>query len=625
MKFGKFLKFIKATIIFTIIFMWIFFGWPQVMEFPPEVKVAQAAQFGRPISDITTEWTPSTGSTHFGVLDEAVMDDADYVSTTAASATFEVKFSALTDPQVSTGHILRIRAYAAGSGGPEKLNTWGLYQGTTAIVTANTSITRNSFNEYSITLSAAQADTITDYSDLRLRATAAQTAGETLRVSFAEFEVPDLTLTTTLGSGTDPSAQTVAPGVSATDIDAFTFQTNSGTDNITQATTTFSSDISAGVSEVQITSDDGSTIYGTSTLSGATASITLSPNIVASSTSVQYKIRVVPKIHSAMDPPPGAAYTATATISAWTGTNTQAGSDSNANALTIDNLSPNGATATSGSAGDAQVTLNWTTSNSSDFNSASGSVVYRWAAGSAGSEVPAEGSTPTIGSTNGTATAACVVSSASSTALSKIDGSGGSADCATTALTNGQQYTYKVFQKDSYGNYDVGVSIGTFTPNVAPTISCSTNISATSFGNLTTASVFTSSPNASTTMSCANTSSGCTLYVKDAGNGSNPGLATSSPAYLIPSTTATLSAGTEGYGIQATTTASGSGGVLNINAIYNKTGNDVGGLSLNDLTLASSTVNISNREVITTHKATISNVTISGNYSDTITYSCFVN
>src|SRR3989338_3404596 len=45
MKFGKFLKFIKATIIFTIIFMWIFSGWPQVMEFPPDVKMAQAATY----------------------------------------------------------------------------------------------------------------------------------------------------------------------------------------------------------------------------------------------------------------------------------------------------------------------------------------------------------------------------------------------------------------------------------------------------------------------------------------------------------------------------------------------------------------------------------------------------
>jgi len=140
--------------------------------------------------------------------------------------------------------------------------------------------------------------------------------------------------------------------------------------------------------------------------------------------------------------------------------------ESNVN-FTIDNTAPNGATSVSGTAGNAAVTLNWTTSNSSDFNTTSGSVVYRWTGSSAGSEVPAEGSTPTAGATNGTATAACVISSAGSSAQSKIDGTGGSSGCTTTALTNGQAYTYKVFQKDNYGNYDAGVSIGSFTPTAA--------------------------------------------------------------------------------------------------------------------------------------------------------------
>ena len=35
----------------------------------------------------------------------------------------------------------------------------------------------------------------------------------------------------------------------------------------------------------------------------------------------------------------------------------------------------------------------------------------------------------------------------------------------TTALTNGQAYTYKVFQKDTNGNYNTGINIGSFTPS----------------------------------------------------------------------------------------------------------------------------------------------------------------
>lgn len=428
---------------------------------------------------------------------------------------------------------------------------------------------------------------------------------------------------TTLGSGTDPSSQTIAPGVGATDIDAFTFQTSAGTDSITQATTTFSADISAGVSEVQITSDNGSTIYGSSTLSGTAASISLS-GLTANTTQTQYKIRVVPKTHVNMPAPPGVEYTATATISAWTGSNTQAGSDSNANALTIDNLSPNGATATSTSAGNAQVTLNWTTSNSSDFST---STILRWTGASAGSEVPAEGVEYAVNATIGTATVACNRGDAASTAVSGTDGAG-TGGCSATPLTNDQAYSYKVFQKDSRGNYDVGVNMGSATPT-APTVSCSASITSTAFGTLSVGSVTSASPNASTTMSCT-FSAGCTLSVSDAGNGSNPGLATTTPAYLIPSPdaafnpTAILVAGTEGYGITATTTAGGSGGTLAIYSRYDVDagGNRVGGLKLTTTGLASSTAAITNRQLIIKHKAAISNLTNAAKYEDTITYSC---
>jgi len=127
-------------------------------------------------------------------------------------------------------------------------------------------------------------------------------------------------------------------------------------------------------------------------------------------------------------------------------------------------------------------------------------------------------------------------------------------------------------------------------------------------------------------MSCSGTTSGCTLYVKDAGDGSNPGLYKStSPTYLIASSDATLSAGNDGYGIQATSTAAGSGGTLSFNSKYNKTGNDVGGLTLINTVLASSTVDVTGREAVVTHKAAISETTLTGDYSDTITYECVVN
>ena len=113
--------------------------------------------------------------------------------------------------------------------------------------------------------------------------------------------------------------------------------------------------------------------------------------------------------------------------------------------------------------------------------------------------------------------------------------------------------------------------------------------------------------------------------MQDSGGSGNPGLWNASASDIILSETATLSAGTEGYGIQAATSSGGSGGLLAISPVYAKSGNDVGGLSTTPLVLASSTAAITDREVIVAHKAAISPITASGSYADTITYSCVGN
>lgn len=159
----------------------------------------------------------------------------------------------------------------------------------------------------------------------------------------------------------------------------------------------------------------------------------------------------------------------------------------------------------------------------------------------------------------------------------------------------------------------------TVSATVASSVTCSTDNTSTSFGTLTSSVIATSTPNASSTMSC-NTGTGCTLSINDA----SAGLATSSPAYTIPTVRTTLSAGTEGYGIIATTTATGSGGTLSIKSIYlnSFTGNTVGELNTTSTVLASSTASVSNREVVVKHKAAVSGTTQAASYADTITYSC---
>jgi len=295
----------------------------------------------------------------------------------------------------------------------------------------------------------------------------AKAANQTFNMDHVRITVYHSLHTTTLSDGTNPGDSSVAPGGSITTVDGATLTTSTGTDAITAMTVNLSSN--TGVGTLTIT-DGADTVLGS--IGGGTGSgiVTGSNNISITSTDATtggtaFKVKVTPLSHGSMPSVPGGSYSITAPITDWAGTNSKAGQASDTSStVTIDNLSPNGATATSGSAGDAAVTVNWTTSSSSDFNTTSGSVVYRWTGSSAGSEVPTEGSTPSAGDTNSTATAACVISSNSSTALSKTDGTGGSAGCTNTALTNGQAYTYKVFQKDNYGNYDAGVSIGTFTP-----------------------------------------------------------------------------------------------------------------------------------------------------------------
>lgn len=269
--------------------------------------------------------------------------------------------------------------------------------------------------------------------------------------------------TTTLGDGADPtSSPTVAPGATLNYFDAFTFINDQTTDTISGLTVTTAN--TSAIASMQIWNGAMSTQYYT-TVSSPTGNnwvFSGGTGIPVTTSSSNYRVVFTAKDHSLT---PG-TYAVTGTVTAFTSGNsyTTAGSDIDSDTVTVDNSAPNSATSYSGTAGNASNTLNWTTSSSSDFNTTSGSVIYRWASGTAGSEVPVEGSTPSAGDINGTATAACVISSAASSAQSKVDGTGGSAGCTTTALTNGQQYIYKVFQKDNYGNYDTGVTIGPLTP-----------------------------------------------------------------------------------------------------------------------------------------------------------------
>jgi hypothetical protein len=175
-------------------------------------------------------------------------------------------------------------------------------------------------------------------------------------------------------------------------------------------------------------------------------------------------------------------------------------------------------------------------------------------------------------------------------------------------------YCFRVVKEDGtvLETYSV---IPQITTAAAPAITCSLSATSTSFSALTPSAVSTSSPDITITIT---SSGGFQINVRDTGNGTNPGLYNSTTTYLIQSQDATLVAGTDGYGIQATTTNSS----ISINPKYNKSGNDVGGLSLTDVVLATSSGAVSSSTINVKHKASVSVLAPTGDYQDTITYTC---
>jgi hypothetical protein len=250
---------------------------------------------------------------------------------------------------------------------------------------------------------------------------------------------PAATLTT-LGNGTNPSNTTVAPGSTITDLDSFTLVTSAGTDSITGLTVTLASGAAAALSEIRITSNDGATLYFTAVANPNSDTVNFSGGtpIPVTTSASQFKVRITPKSHANMPAVPGALYAVTGTVTAFTSSSSPTGGDASSAIITIDNESPTDITGGSVNVEDAQVSLSWTNPGDSDFDS----VVVLRRSGSAVADAPAEGITYTVGNTVGSSTVACV---------------GSSASCTDTGLTNGTAYYYKIFSKDTRGNYATGV------------------------------------------------------------------------------------------------------------------------------------------------------------------------
>ncbi len=155
------------------------------------------AQFGRPDSDIAKgSWSPYPASptTLWDKLDEETQNgDTDYAVSSTEEDEFEVGLADVTDPTVGTGHYIRCYAKAPGGGGAKERLTISLYEnGTQRAASSSTDVDRTAYGLIEHNLSEAEANSISNYANLRIRIHADVIgSGEEIRVTQCELEVPD--------------------------------------------------------------------------------------------------------------------------------------------------------------------------------------------------------------------------------------------------------------------------------------------------------------------------------------------------------------------------------------------------------------------------------------------------
>lgn len=150
------------------------------------------------------------------------------------------------------------------------------------------------------------------------------------------------------------------------------------------------------------------------------------------------------------------------------------------------------------------------------------------------------------------------------------------------------------------------------TAAVNPTISLTVANTILALGVLDSGSISTSSYN--NIAIGTNGSGGYSVTVRGQGNGSSPGLYNSGASKLIPSSTTTISAGTEGYGGQCNKVSGD--GACNIAT----SGESVTGLALSPVTFASYGSKPAGTDTFQIRvKAAVSTSTDAGAYADTLT------
>jgi hypothetical protein len=119
--------------------------------------------YARPTSDITTQWTPSTGTDHYALIDETTANDSDYIYATAAGQTDEVRLASMSAPQAGTDLLINYRVQ--GIVGSASV-TLSLVCNTTVHATDTTRIADG---DYTLTVPSGTWASVADWTNMRLR------------------------------------------------------------------------------------------------------------------------------------------------------------------------------------------------------------------------------------------------------------------------------------------------------------------------------------------------------------------------------------------------------------------------------------------------------------------------
>lgn len=167
------------------------------------------AQFARPDSTIDAAGWSVVDSEPHAHINESTPNDNTRTWTPnnpSATNTLIVSLSNVIDPVSSSNHVIRFRIAqtdadsadgAPSSGGTATVCSIALFQGASQIaILADQAATESAFTQYEYTLSGAEADAITDYTDLQLQFVPTGGAGSPanrrgVSLSWAELEVPD--------------------------------------------------------------------------------------------------------------------------------------------------------------------------------------------------------------------------------------------------------------------------------------------------------------------------------------------------------------------------------------------------------------------------------------------------